>query len=159
MINSSLKTVYYTDTSALVKRYVTESGSIWVQTLCDSSANTIATVRITKAEAAAAFAGKYRSGGWSQADYVATLQDLAHDFSHQYLAIDIDQSLVDLAVELTRRQKLRGYDAIQLAGALILNETLTQAQFPSLTFVAADDGLLQAAQNENLTVVNPVLQS
>ncbi len=159
-MESFSETVFYLDSSALVKRYLTETGSAWVANLCQpSTGNTIATGRITKAEIAATFARKFRNGDIFQSDYAIALQDLAHHFSHQYLAIDIDQTLVDLAVELTWRQKLRGYDAIQLAGALILNETLTQAQFPSLTFVAADDDLLQAAQNEKLTVVNPVLQS
>lgn len=152
--------VFYLDSSALVKRYLTEPGSAWVANLCQPNiGNTIATGQITKAEIAATFARKYRNGDIKPSDYAIALQDLAHHFSHQYLTIDIDQALVDLAVELTRRQKLRGYDAIQLAAALTLNETLTQAQIPSPTFVAADDDLLQAAQNENLAVENPVLHS
>ncbi len=31
-------TTYYADSSALVKRYVTEMGSAWVKTLCDPAA-------------------------------------------------------------------------------------------------------------------------
>lgn len=46
--------VFYLDTSALVKRYVAESGSSWIINLCDPvSGNTISTARITRAEAAA----------------------------------------------------------------------------------------------------------
>lgn len=71
--------------------------------------------------------------------------------------MEIDQVLVDLAVELTKRQKLRGYDAVQLAAALTLNNVLTQTQAPSLTFVVADDDLLQAAQGEGLATDNPNL--
>ena len=144
--------VFYFDSSALVKRYATEAGSTWVIALCNpSSNNTIATAQITKAEAAAAFASKYRNDGWPQAHYAAALQDLTHDFAHQYL-------LVDLAVDLTQRQKLRGYDAIQLAAALTLNSILVQAQASPLTFITADTDLLQAAQNESLLTENPNLR-
>jgi len=114
----------------------------------------MATARITKAEAAAAFASKHRRGGLSQADYTGALQDLVHDFAHQYLLVEIDQALVDLAVDLTKRQELRGYDAVQLAAALTLNSLLTQTQFPPLTFIAADDHLLKAAQDEGLATDN-----
>ena len=158
MTNPSPSVVFYFDSSALVKRYATEIGSAWVIALCDSASNnTIATAQITKAEAAAAFASKYRSEGWPQAHYKAALQDLTHDFAHQYLLVDIDLALIDLAVDLTQRQKLRGYDAIQLAAALTLNNILVQAQSSPLTFITADADLLQAAQNENILIENPNL--
>lgn len=151
-------TVFYLDASALVKRYVTEPGSARVMALCQPSmGNTITTARISQAEAAAAFAGKYRNGELTRADYAKILQDLAHDFAHQYLLIEIDQTLVDLAVNLTVRHKLRGYDAVQLAAALILNDLLIQAQFPPAVLVVADNNLLSAAQNEGLLTENPTL--
>ena len=156
MTNPPRGVVFYFDTSALVKRYASEIGSDWVIALCHSATgNTISTARITQAEAAAAFASKYRSGGLSQAHYIGVLCDLAHDSAHQYLLVEVNQLLVDLAVELTKRRKLRGYDAVQLAAALTLNDLLTQAQFSPLTFVAADDDLLDAAQGEGLGTDNP----
>jgi uncharacterized protein len=148
--------VYYLDASALVKRYTTETGSGWVQNLCQPATDTfIATARITQAEAAAAFAGKLRQRSLSQAHYTLVLQDLAHDFTHQYLLVEIDQPLVDLAVDLTRRHKLRGYDAVQLAAALTLRGLLTQASSAPLMFIAADDDLLEAARGEGLAMDNP----
>jgi len=148
--------VYYLDASALVKRYTTETGSGWTTALCQPASGTlIATARITKAEAAAAFASKLRQGGLSQAHYTQALQDRAYDFARQYLMVEIDQTPVDLAVDLTQRQKLRGYDAVQLAAALTLRELLTQASFVPLTFVAADDDLLEAARGEGLATDNP----
>jgi predicted nucleic acid-binding protein len=65
------------------------------------------------------------------------------------------QEVIDLAVELTRRQELRGYDAGQLASAMILNRALLAQELPALTFVSADDNLLAAARNEGLSVENP----
>jgi len=148
--------VCYLDASALVKRYTTETGSEWVQNLCQPGTDTlIATARITRAEAAAAFASKFRQGGLSQTHYTQVLQDLAHDFTHQYLLVEIDQTLVDLAVDRTQRQKLRGYDAVQLAAALTLRGLLPQASNTPFTFIAADDDLLESARNEGLATDNP----
>jgi predicted nucleic acid-binding protein len=48
MTNALSGTTVYLDTSALVKRYVTETGSSWTIALCHLPAgNTIATARIT----------------------------------------------------------------------------------------------------------------
>ena len=54
-------TVYYADSSALVKRYVNEIGSAWVQAICEPAANhIIALAHIGLAEIAAALGVKYR---------------------------------------------------------------------------------------------------
>ena len=148
--------LYYFDTSALVKRYVQELGTPWVIALCDPAAgHTIATARITKAESAAAFAGKHRGGGLLAGDYIQVLQRIADDFLREYTLVETTPSVVDLAVELTQRHKLRGYDAVQLASGLTLNATLILAQLPPIIFVGADNDLLAAARGEGLAVDNP----
>ena len=63
--------------------------------------------------------------------------------------------MVTLGVQLTSRQKLRGYDAVQLAVALTVNLTLASRQFTPLIFVCADRDLLTAASNEGLPIENP----
>lgn len=149
--------VFYLDTSALVKRYAAEVGSDWVIALCASSAeNVIVVARITYVEAAAAFAIKHRTGGMSPSDYEAVLAALQQDFANDYALVEIEAALVKQAVDLTKRQKLRGYDAVQLAAALTLNKTLTQGGFQALTFISADKELLQAAQQEGLVAENPL---
>jgi hypothetical protein len=65
--------------------------------------------------------------------------------------------VVEQAVQLTQRHRLRGYDAVQLATALDANATLVAAGLPALTFVAADDDLLAAARAEGLDADNPNL--
>jgi predicted nucleic acid-binding protein len=148
--------IYYLDASALVKRYVIEQGTSWIVALSQpATGNTLATARITKAEAAAAIASKYRNGGLSRTDYENVLLDLEHDFAHEYLVVEIDEALVDLAVALTRRCKLRGYDAVQLAAGLTINDILVQAQLPNLTFIASDNDLLNAARNEGMDTDDP----
>ena len=150
----------YLDTSALLKRYVQEAGSSWLSAQCQTTtANTLATAIITKVEAAAALAAKLRHGGLTQADYALAAQNLVYDFAHHYHLIQLPITLIDFAADLAKRQKLRGYDAVQLAAAVTTNQLLLQSQLAPLTFFSADAELLQAAQNEGLTVDNPNLHA
>ena len=150
--------VYYFDTSALIKRYVTEKGSVWVSTLCTpASGNTVASALITKAEMMAALAAKYRRGGFPLNNYQLAEQDLQRDFSRQYMLIAIDLPLIDLAGSLAKQHALRGYDAVQLAAAVTLNQVLHQSSLPLLTMICADVDLLRAAQNQGLLTDDPNL--
>ncbi len=146
---------YYLETSALVKRYAVEPGTAWVRTLCASSEHVIAVALFGLAEAAAAVNGKRRSGAIDQTARDAILNDLKADASAQYALLEVDQFVVDEAIELTGRYRLRGYDAIHLACALRLNRALVGLRLPPLTLVSADDDLLKAAQAEGLPVENP----
>lgn len=65
--------------------------------------------------------------------------------------------MIDRAVELTQRHRLRGYDAVQLATALVTTETMQLQSLSAPVFVAADGYLLTAAAAEHLPVENPLL--
>lgn len=150
--------VFYLDTSALLKRYVRETGSSWLTVFyAPNAGHTLATGLITKAEAIAALAAKHRRGGLSQANYQQAESDLRHDFAHIYSLIEIDEPLIDVAANLAKQHRLRGYDAVQLAAAVTLQTILTTGNLPSLTFLSADNLLLSAAQQEGLTTDNPDL--
>ena len=58
-------------------------------------------------------------------------------------------------MNLTSRQKLRGYDAVQLAVALTMHGTFVSRQLPPLTLISADRDLLTAAKNEGLSTDDP----
>jgi hypothetical protein len=148
---------YYLDASAVVKRYNPETGSIWVKELTGSLAgHTIILGEIALAEVAAALAAQHRApDGITR---VERDQALALFLSHcetGYELIAISRFIIDLAVSLTQNHKLRGYDAVQLATALVANEALTAAGLSWLTFVAADHDLLTAADAEGLATDNP----
>lgn len=150
--------VLYLDTSALLKRYVLEAGSRWLIAQCTpNTGNTLATALITKAEMMAALAARYRQGGFSQHVYQSAEQDIQHDFAHEYMLIAIDLPLIDLAGVLAKQHTLRGYDAVQLAAAVTLNQVLSGSNLPGLTMLSADTNLLPAAQNQGLLVDNPNL--
>ena len=149
-------TLYFCDSSAIVKRYATELGSDWIEAICgDSTENIIAVSHIGLVEVCAALAAKHRAKAINTEEYEQTLADFIADANQHYLLVTLDSKLVDLAIDLTRRQKLRGCDAVHLASALILNAKLVEQELTPLIFVAADVELLKAAVAEKLLTENP----
>ena len=146
---------FYLDASALVKRYMAEAGTAWVESVCADDSHVIATAQIGLVEVAAAFASKRRGNFITPHECDRALADLIRDAQIRYLLVAIDQALVDNAIQLTRRQRLSGYDAVHLACALALNEPLVGAGQPPLIFAAADEDLLAAAATEGLATDNP----
>ena len=78
------------------------------------------------------------------------------DCDERFTILPVDRTVIDRAVDLTRHHRLRGYDAVQLARALMANETLVRARQDPLIFVSSDVDLLIAARNEGLAVGNPL---
>jgi predicted nucleic acid-binding protein len=147
---------FYLDAKLLVKRYLAETGSAWVELLCaDETNNAIAIARFGLVETVAAFAAKRRGQFITDSEYESALADLLGDAGERYRLVAVGPTVIDSAIQLTRRQKLRGYDAIHLACALALNKPLVDDGLPPLTFIAADDNLLAAAQSEGLATENP----
>lgn len=155
--------VYFFDSSALVKRYAVETGSTWVGQVTDpKSGNKIYVAAITGAEAISAIVKKVRDtkSPLPQADADKAIAEFRNDFANQYELIRITDSLVQSAMGLVEKHQLRGYDAVQLAAALIVNtqstlQGIAATGIPPLVLVASDDALLKAASAENLTVDNP----
>lgn len=151
-------TDFYFDASALVKRYADEPGSTWTRQVTDScTQDTILIAEITLAEVAAALAAKHRApGGITQQQRDRTLSRFLQDCDEHFLLLPVDRAVIDHAVELTQKHRLRGYDAVQLATAWVTDETLKSQNLSPLVFVASDDDLLTAAKSQNLPVNNPL---
>lgn len=152
---TSVQTFYF-DASALVKRYMTETGTAWIESLCaNEDEHAIAIAEFGLVEVAAAFSGKQRGGFITLHEYSQALTNLIHDAQSRYRLVRVEQTIVHLAIELTTRHRLRGYDAIHLACALTLNTPLVENDLPALTFVCADNDLLIAGKAEGLAIDNP----
>jgi uncharacterized protein len=145
------------DSSALVKRYVTETGTPWVSSLLDPvGQNTIIIAAITRVEVAAALASRHRTpNGITLYERDSAVALLEKHCATNYNVIQIDQAVLDAALELTQYHRLRGYDAVQLAVALRVNDLYLRNNLLPLTFICADSDLLNAAQSEGLSVDNP----
>lgn len=148
--------VYYLDTSALVKRYVGEAGSIWIRNLTDPIiGNRLYLVRIAGPEIIAVFFRKARGGQLTPKEARRTGEDFRQDWEKQYRIIEITAILADSAMSIAEKHGLRGYDAVHLAAASELHQKRQAMQLPPLTFVSADIEQLQAATVEGLLVENP----
>lgn len=142
---------FFLDTSTVLKRYIQETGTAWVQSLAAPAAgHSLIIARITLAETVAAITRRERGGTITPADAAIALADFQLDFARQYLIIEVSTSLVDQAAALARKHGLRGYDAVQLAAA-----PEAQARLPSLTLLSADAALNAAARAEGLAVDDP----
>jgi len=148
--------LYFLDSSALVKRYVTETGSAWIRALTDPSArNPLIIARITWVEVLSALARRQREGTLTLDDVVQAIGAFRHDLNMQYQVSELDLELAEAAGDLVARHPLRAYDAVQLASALQAQSDLARTATPALTFLTADDRLLTVAQAEGLLTDNP----
>lgn len=148
--------VYFFDSSAIVKHYVDEVGSDYVKNLIDSkNKNTIFVSRITKVEVTAVFARQLKARRLTQSYVDNAVQVFHHHFTSKYFVVEVTKDLLDRAASLAIKHALRGYDAVQLEAVLeVANERISQG-LPPIVLVSADIELNEAAMLERLLVENP----
>ena len=150
---------FFLDSSRVVKRYVLETGSEWVSRISDpDSGHTIVIARITIAEVVAAFWRKMREGAIPAQEAKTLTEEFMEHVRTQYFVLEVTPEVINEAVRLIEQHRLRGYDAVQLASAILLHRRRQQLGLPSLIFVSADEDLLAAAQPEGLVTENPNLK-
>jgi uncharacterized protein len=148
--------VCFFDSSAIVKRYLIETGTAWVNGITDLAAgNKIFLARITLVEVVSAITRKSRSSGISAAGASKAITDFRDDFGNEYLVIELTPSLIERAADLAEGHALRAYDAVQLAAALQIDVEITAAGASPIIMVSADGALNTAALAEGLAVDDP----
>ena len=149
---------YFFDTSGIVKRYIQETGTTWVQNLADpTSANFIYLSRVSSVEVASATARRLRTGSLTGPEANAILAQFRLDMAAEYRIVEISPPLLDAAMVLAETRALRAYDAVQLAAALELDALRTAGGLPPLTLVSSDQHLNAAAAACGLLVEDPNL--
>jgi predicted nucleic acid-binding protein len=147
---------FFFDSSALIKRYIFETGTAWVKMLTDPrSGNIFYIARITGVEVVAAIARRRRGGSTTPGDAAVALTQFDSELLGLYRSLEISASLIEEAKKLAERHALRGYDAVQLAAALEINAQRVQVGLPSVMLLSADSELNAAALAEGLAVDNP----
>ncbi|HLG14854.1 MAG TPA: type II toxin-antitoxin system VapC family toxin [Blastocatellia bacterium] len=148
--------VYFFDSSAVVKRYVSETGTSWVLGVTDPVANNhIHIARVTGVEVVSAITRRTRGGSLSAADAATAIAGFRYDFATSYRVVDITTALIINAMRLAETHALRGYDSIQLAAALEVNVQALSVGLRALTLVSSDTDLNAAAVREGLTTEDP----
>lgn len=135
----------YVDTSTLIKLLVEEPGTdqaaaIW------AAADRVVSVRLLEVEARAALATACRADRLTAKQHSTARAALA-DLLDQLDVVEVTGALVAAAAELAEREALRGYDAVHLAAALLVEADI---------LTSADTALSEAAQRQGLAVANPV---
>jgi predicted nucleic acid-binding protein len=151
-------TSYYVDTSALIKRYVAESGSAWLDALLFQTDDVlILTSSMTMVEVWSALARRKREASISAQHHADALDAFREDSLLRYLFVEFELRVIEAAGRLLERHPLRAYDSVQLASALVTASTLADAALPQPVFLSADGSLLVVAQAEGLATDNPNL--
>ena len=136
----------YFDASALVKRYVRETGSAMVRRMLASGI--VATSRLSEVEVASGIVRRAREGAFAPARRDRALTAFQRDMP-AFAIVEVIPEITADARTLLLRSPLRANDAIQLASCLYLQRQLNQP----VPFVAFDQRLLDAARAEGVAVV------
>lgn len=148
--------VFYADSSVLVKRHVAEVGSLWVKNLCHpNQGHEISTSRLSLVEVVGALNRRVRENTIVASDYPQLRDDFLALCRQQYQLIQATNPVLARARLVLERTALRSYDALHLASALVTNDRLIATGRAELTFLAADARLLTVAAAEGLAVDNP----
>jgi len=144
--------LYYLETSALVKLYVREPGTERLLSIVDPSAgHRFVILSIAQTEFHSAVRRRERAGDLASSTATELLERFDLHARTKFLRQSVNDLVVDAACGLIARHPLRAYDALQLAGCLVLRSAAGEAP----GFVCADRLLLQAAEAEGLVWLDP----
>ena len=144
--------LYYLDTSALVKLYIRESGTERLLQLVGVTQHKFAILALAQIEFHSAVRRRARAGDIGSASADEVLARFARHLEAKFLRQPVNEAVLETARNLVDRHPLRAYDAIQLAGCLVLRSSMGQE---SPVFVSADQDQSQAAEAEGLVCLNP----
>jgi len=146
--------LYYLETSALVKLYVREPGSERLLRLAARVHNhRLAVLALSRVEMHSAIRRRQREGDIDAAIADRLLSQFEQHLESRFIKQVLNDQVIDLATSLVKRNALRAYDAVQLAGCLMLKENSASDE---PRFVCSDQHLLQAAEKEGLACLDPI---
>lgn len=147
---------YYADSSALVKRHISEAGSTRIEQEFDAaSGNKIITTKLSVAEVLSAMNRRRREANITATEYAKFSGDFLSFVETDYEMVELSDAVLLEAQRLLEAYPLRAGDAVQLASALLANAQLQSVKFPALIFLASDARLLSVAQSEGLPTDDP----
>jgi len=136
----------YFDTSVLVKNYIQEPGSARVRELLGTSE--FVSSAIAPIELQSAIRRRHRQGEMTSRHYTAILSRVKQDRAFWQLVEPVPQVLTK-AEELVAAYNIRTLDAIHLASAIVIQESIGTP----LPFVTADERQLAAARDCKLETI------
>jgi len=133
--------IIFLDSSALVKRFIEESGSDKVEKLCMASQEIVVSI-ISLPEIVSALNRRKREKTISSRQYTEIKERLILEFE-DYLSCPFTPEIIESSIRILERFPLRAMDAIHLASA---------TSIPIDLFISADVRQLNAAKQMRLKV-------
>ena len=93
---------YFFDSSALVKFYVNETGTVWVRSFTDSEDNVIHVASLAKVETVSALTRRLRRLEIKQAEFDDACDELEQDFASQYRVVALTEEIIEEAASLAK---------------------------------------------------------
>lgn len=139
------------DTSALIRRYdLAEPGSQRVQEACEpGQGHLLLVARLLCTEVASALNSKLRTGRLAEPQRDALWQLFMWDVRAQYQLVRLEEPAHHRAEQLLFKHPLKAADALHLAAALLVQQSLPSGR---LEFWTADHQQAEAAKREGLAV-------
>lgn len=141
--------IVYADTSALLKAYVEEEGSLLVRDQLDR-ADRLATSAITFVEVHSALARRRHVHDISRAEYLRASRSFEDDWE-RLLRLDVGDTVIREAARLGAAHVLRAYDALHLGSAVVLRSQLAS----DVLLASWDNELDAAAARERFPILRP----
>jgi uncharacterized protein len=134
------------DTSALLKKYISEIGSDNVDKLF-MSAQEIFVSTIAQIESISALKRLVIEKEITETNYEDIKNEITQDFQF-FNVIDLNNEIINSSIEMIDKYQLKSLDSIQLGTAIVLRKEISY-------FVACDQKLLKAVQKEGFKFINP----
>jgi predicted nucleic acid-binding protein len=157
---------YFLDSSALAKRYISEPGQGWIQSLCTGSdtihISQLATVEVVHAIRKRAAPEIERAHGKRRLQLISernalmiAFQDHCDPATRDYVIQALTPDTFMRAAQIVQKYGAQSLDAKHLADALILHDEVQRRGASPVNFVTADAQLLRFARQLIRLVDNP----
>jgi len=149
--------VFYLDTSAIVKRYRTEEGTEFIDTLfekIEKSKHRLATSFLSVLKFISALRRLLKAKEIIQETFTDSVARFAADLENYFIISSVDDTTISKSISLIIKHAIKTADSIHLASVIELKEILKESK-ERLVFVVDDKELYTAGLNENLKVINP----
>jgi len=141
---------YFLDSSALVKRYVEETGTTRMVELITSD-ELLVVARLAQVEIVATAVRRAKANEIEPDDLIAMLQVVDHEFRSRFEIIELGGATIARSIDVAQVHALKAADSIQLASALLA----TSSDQRQPIFVSADVELNEAARSEGFQIETP----
>lgn len=139
--------IFFFDTSALIKRYITENGSDVVEQLM-SQASTIFLSPITFIECNSILKRLLIEKYINNSQYLHIKSEIEEDFKY-FTVISFSKSIETNACNVIEKYNVKTLDSIQLGSLIEVKEKIQ-------SFVVCDNILIASALSEGINVINPL---